>query len=150
VGNFFFLLLLQFFFEPLFTTSFLHRAQIFFIFAFQTLLKLFFLFCIFLKFKKFRHGDVELALRWFSDFLTFIIPHHVVFDPVLLLDQLDFKFFCKRGMLREGEEIVFQSEDLEEKARLAKLATTKKYDFIEEDDYYPDEKKERLAKELKI
>lgn len=53
-------------------------------------------------------------------------------------------------MLREGEEIVFQSEDLEEKARLAKLATAKKYDFIEEDDYYPDEKKERLAKELKI
>jgi hypothetical protein len=62
----------------------------------------------------------------------------------------DFRgYFCKRGKLRKGETPVEQELDQEEYLRQQQLNKAQQFTFIEQDDFMPEEKKQRLDYELK-
>lgn len=57
-------------------------------------------------------------------------------------------FFCKRGHLRIGEELIEKELDQAEYAKQQQLSTAQKFTFIEPDDFEPEEKKQRLKYDL--
>ena len=57
-------------------------------------------------------------------------------------------FFCKRGHLRPGEELLEKELDKEEYAKQQQLNTAQRFTFIEPDDFEPDQKKQRLKYDL--
>lgn len=64
----------------------------------------------------------------------------IEWDPFL-------QFFCRRGRLRDSEQLLFQYKDLNISQSEIEDRTTR-YDFLEEDDDDLEVKKERLRKDL--
>lgn len=69
------------------------------------------------------------------------LPEMLEWEPFL-------SYFCRRGMLRDSEKLVFQFKDLNKNAD-NDLEASEKYYFMEDDDNDLEAKQERLKKGLK-